>query len=80
MGYNKDNTDATESRTVSEGDIVIFTNIGGQTKGAVTEVYDDGSFRVNWMSNGEERGQVFTPSVFDRSEFVSHRPDLSPTT
>jgi hypothetical protein len=63
-----------DERTVSEGDSVIFTGSGERTEGEVTKKYDDGSFMVEWMSNGEERGQIFRPKVFDRSAFVEHEP------
>lgn len=70
----------TKEREVTEGDTVVFTscdprNEDEKTEGEVTEVYDNGSyFMVEWESNGEDRGQVFTPKVFDRSAFIEHKP------
>lgn len=58
--------------TVEEGDTVIFTGQGDRTEGEVTETYDDDSFMMEWTQNGEERGQIARPKVFERSAFVHH--------
>lgn len=78
MGYQRTKSDATEDRTVTEGDTVVFTGSGERTEGTVTKDYNDGSFMVEWMSNGEKRGQIFRPKVFDRSAFVHHEPEQDP--
>jgi hypothetical protein len=67
------------NRSVSEGDSVIFTGGENRTEGTVTKTYDDGSFIVEWESNGEERGQIFRPKVFNRSAFIDHEPEQEST-
>lgn len=64
-------------KSIAEGDTIIFTDGETPTEGTVSKRYDDGSFIVEWMSNGEERGEIFRPSVFDRSPHIEHEPKES---
>lgn len=62
------------SDEVHEGDTVILSSGEEPVEADVTKVWDDGTFMLEWHTGYRERGQVFRPSVFERTAFVEHVP------
>lgn len=73
MGHDI-SVDTTDEPTVEEGDTVVLTGQGDRIEADIVKTYDDGSFMMEWTQNGEERGQISTPKVFDRTPYVNHEP------
>lgn len=63
-----------EEPAVSEGDKVVFTS-GERTETTVSEVFEDGSFFLEWRDSRGRHAQIFTPGLFTRDgRHVEHVP------
>lgn len=64
----------TDAPDIREGDTVVFTS-NGRTEMTVTDVFEDGSFFLEWRDSRGQHAQIFTQGLFTRDgRHVEHVP------